>query len=195
MLEGLRGLPVSSWEGDAALAEICRNPPPGLRELLARTLAEVFPERAGKDLKLSARMDNALADCAGFYFFTDPLRSLSGLEKSALRSKALLYRYPRRILREIDCLNLARGPWPHPASGREERRSFPEIYRDAAEAAAAALAPVFGAYLETGVFPPGEASRAIGNGGLSVTDEEGKPRAPRRAAPLPLHEILELHEF
>ncbi|MDR3174492.1 MAG: hypothetical protein LBU19_09600, partial [Treponema sp.] len=50
--------------------------------------------------------------------------------------------------------------------------------------------PLITGYLETGRFPIQEAAQAIGNGGLSIHDEEGRPCAATRSAPLPLDRVL-----
>jgi hypothetical protein len=60
--------------------------------------------------------------------------------------------------------------------------------------AAASIAPVIAGYLETGIFPIREAAQAIGNGGLSIQDDEGRPCAPTRSSPLPLDRVLRQQE-
>jgi hypothetical protein len=61
-------------------------------------------------------------------------------------------------------------------------------------AAALSISPVIARYLATGIFPIKEAAQAIGNEGLSIHDENGKPCAPTRACPLPLDRVLEEQE-
>jgi hypothetical protein len=194
MLEKLRGIPVSSWEGGGLLSTAGERPPPGLKDLWGRSLRAVFPERAGGDPNLSRRLDNAFADSASFYRFTDPrLRddSFPGGGEEVSRARGLLYRYPERLPEDIDFLNEGGKPWAHPVSGREDRRSVPELYRDAVRGAAAVLAPVIGEYLWRGNFPRARAAQVIGDGGLSLTGEDGKPCAPLVTEPLPLHEVFE----
>jgi hypothetical protein len=104
----------------------------------------------------------------------------------------LTYIYPENLPLTVDFLNLEKQPWFYPAGeAQEDRRSFPEIYDGAVEAAAATLGVIIGKYLEEGFFPIREAAQAIGNGGLSIVDENGKPCAPSRAGPLCLDEVLE----
>jgi hypothetical protein len=178
MLALLRSKPAASWDGAAALAEICEKPPQGLKELLTRNLRDCFPERAGGDLKLERRIDNTFADAASFY-----------------RGTAMDYFHPETLPLDIDYLNLRRSPWFYPAGEeREDRRSFPEIYTQAVKAAADSLSAFIVQYLEQGIFPVEEIARSIGNSGLSVQDENGKPCAVTRTCPLPLERVIEQQE-
>ena len=198
MLKLLRGTEITSWD-QGMLAETCENPPLGLKELLAGALVAAFPERAGKDEKLRLRIENAFLDCAGFYRLTAPARPPAESRDDAfsLRKHHLVYLYPLELPGDIDFLNLSRQPWYCPAGEKkEDRRSFPEIYAGAAAAAAGSFAGIINRDMEKGVFPFDEAAangiaNAIGNGGLNIVDENGKPCAPCRADPLPLEEVLE----
>ncbi|MDR0400195.1 MAG: hypothetical protein LBH51_04560 [Treponema sp.] len=195
MLKELRGEEAASWDQEAILARICEAPPLGLKELVARALVLAFPERAGGDGKLMARIDNTFADCARFYRLTSPRRSaLKGEvlpEDGAAVRRVLEYLYPEDLEEDLDFLNLGREPWFYPAGdGGEDRRSFPDLYAGAVDQAAAAIAPVIARYLERGIFPIREAAQAIGNGGLSIQDREGRPCAPTRSSPLPLDRVL-----
>jgi hypothetical protein len=202
MLERLRGEAVSSWDQEEILAGICGNPPLGLKELLARALVLAFPERAGKDQKLSLRIENTFADCLHFYRFTDPRRtSLSNLSLNPAEEESgstvslenLAYVFPEKLPAAPDFLNLEKEPWYYPAgeSRAADRRSFPEVYEEAVEKATESITPVITEYLASGIFPIKEAAQAIGNGGLSIVDENGKPCAPVRSEPLPLDGVLE----
>jgi hypothetical protein len=180
MLKFLRGAEITSWD-QGMLAETCENPPEGLKELLAGALAAVFPERAGRDEKLRLRIENAFLDCAGFYRRTAPARpsAESRDDEFILQKHHLVYLYPLELPGDIDFLNLSRQPWYYPAGEkREDRRSFPEIYTGAVTAA-------------NGIADANNIAEAIGNGGLNIVDENGKPCAPCRADPLPLEEVLE----
>ena len=194
MLKERRSLDITTWDQDKMLTEICEKPPLGFRELLARALILAFPERAGKDNKLSLRIENTLADCAEYYRHTSPQRtSVKSTGKiDGLDPDILPYLYPENLCESgIDFLNRKNQPWYYPLAGREEdRRSFPELYYDAVEAAVESMSPVITAYLETGIFPITEAARVIGNGGLSIVDENGKPCTPNLADPLPLDKVL-----
>ena len=209
MLEYLRGGKAADWDQEGLLAEVCENPPPGLKELLARALIRAFPERAGKDGKLRIRMDNVFADCARFYREIAPRRTaIAAGREAAPNSAVLAYMYPEKLFDQpvsqqgstqlaatVDFLNLKKAPWFYPAgNSQEDRRSFPEVYARAVEAASRAIAPVIAGYLETGSFPIREAAQAIGNGGLSIRDADGRPCAPTRADPLPLEEVLKEQE-
>ncbi|MDR2617269.1 MAG: zinc dependent phospholipase C family protein [Treponema sp.] len=191
MLKKLRRQEVSFWDQEL-LAEICLDPPLGLKELLARALVLSFPERAGKDGQLGRRIENAFADCADFYLFTAPGKTaLTGTAKG-IPHVALAYVYPENLGDDIDFLNLDHKTWYYPThQGAADRRSFPEVYSEAVEAAVVSLCPVIIRYLRTGIFPIKEAAQAIGNGGLSIVDENGKPCAPTRSEPLPLDLVLE----
>ncbi|MDR2746898.1 MAG: zinc dependent phospholipase C family protein [Treponema sp.] len=194
MLRELRKEEAASWDQEAVLARACEEPPLGLKELLARALTLAFPERAGRDGKLMARIDNTFADCARFYRLTSPRRtSIDGGERVDRAVLELVY--PEKLEDDIDFLNLKKEPWYYPAGNSgEDRRSFPELYAGAAALAAASITPVIAGYLETGIFPIREAAQAIGNGGLSIQDEEGRPCAPTRSAPLPLDRTLRRQE-
>ncbi|MDR3160741.1 MAG: zinc dependent phospholipase C family protein [Spirochaetaceae bacterium] len=193
MLRELREKEAASWDQEAILARICEEPPVGLKELLARALILAFPERAGRDGKLMARIDNTFADCARFYRLTSPRRtSLGG---GVVERRVLELLYPEKLEEDIDFLNLKKEPWYYPAGNSGENyRSFPELYAGAVARAASVITPVIAGYLETGIFPIGEAARAIGNGGLSIQDDEGRPCAPTRSAPLPLDRTLRRQE-
>ena len=193
MLKLLRGAEISSWDQEGLLAEPCENPPLGLRELLAEALIAAFPERAGKDEKLPLRIENAFLDSAGFYRMTAPARSTGARAESRdfpLRKRHLVYLYPEELPDGIDFLNMEKRPWYWPSGKeREDRRSFPEIYAGAVAAAADSLTNCIG---DGNVIADGNAiADGIGNGGLNITDENGKPCAPCRTDPLPLEEVLE----
>jgi hypothetical protein len=191
MLTILRGQETVSWDQEKILAEVCENPPLGLKELLARALVLAFPERAGKDTKLAQRIDNTFTDCAGFYHLTAPSKTVPGAGE-AVPQELLGLIYPMELPADIDFLNLKHEVWFYPtAGGTEYRISFPEIYNKAVKTAADAISPVITKYLASGVFPITEAAQAIGNGGLSIHDESGKPCAPTRSDPLPLDKVLE----
>ncbi|MDR2159362.1 MAG: hypothetical protein LBP23_04760 [Treponema sp.] len=207
MLKRLRGKEISAWD-QGILAETCDNPPLGLRELLVRSLTAAFPERAGKDTKLSRRIDNAFLDAARFYRITAPDYPAVPLGGAAAPAGTdgqdgadnpetvdlpfLACLHPGKLPSGIDFLNLRHDAWHYPAEPfTEDRRSFPEIYAGALQGAVDSLLPCIDEYLTTGLFPVKEAARRIGNTGLSVTDGEGRPCAPRRTGPLPLGEVLE----
>jgi hypothetical protein len=207
MLEELRGKPAAFWDHEG-LAQICEDPPKGLKELLAKALCDAFPERAGKDAKLNQRIDNTFRDCAGFYRYTDAGRTSflyprgASLEepwgaspeelRNIIEEIPLVYIYPEELPGDIDYLNRERRAWYYPAGDSPaDTRSFPDIYAQALESAVESLSPLMAAYLETGVFPIAEATRSIGNGGLSIQDADGKPCTPSRSEPLPLERVLE----
>jgi len=193
MLKKLRGADISGWDQNGILAETCENPPLGLKELLARALVLAYPERAGKDEKLSRRIENTFLDCAVFYRLTDPLHTsfkTPGLGQILKMQIPLIY--PENLPVDIDFLNLEHRPWYCPSGEeKEDNRSFPEIYAAAVNYAADILTVIIGKYLEDGFFPIKEAAQAIGNSGLSIVDETGKPCAPSRTGPLPLKEVLD----
>jgi hypothetical protein len=191
MFKELRGQETSSWDQDKILAEVCENPPLGLKELLARTLVLAFPERAGKDAKLARRIDNTFADCGRFYRLTAPAKTMPGIGEAIPRELLGLI-YPVELPEDIDFLNLKHEHWFYPTTqGAEYQSSFTDIYSAAVETAADSMAPVITKYLAVGVFPISEAAQAIGNGGLSIHDDSGKPCAPTCSAPLPLDRVLE----
>jgi hypothetical protein len=201
MLKKLRGLEPASWDQEIALASVCENPPPGLKEIIAASLGETFPERAGKDRSLARRIDNAFIDCARFYNMSSPskiagaFRAGSNEKLPVFTRRALNYVYPENLPAEIDFLNLNRRAWryPHISAGgkipQDDNRSFTEIYSDAVNSAAASFAPCF-VTLSDGTFPFDEIVEKIGNGGLSIQDENGKRCSPNLTDPLPLEEVM-----
>ena len=199
MLKHLRSTEIASWDQEGILAATCENPPLGLKELLARVLIHAFPERAGKDEKLSRRIENTFLDCAVFYRITAPANMPLGplgtaftLDEVPLSKGYVAYLYPEKLPAHIDFLNLSKRPWYYPAGEKkEDLRSFPELYTEAVETAANSLAKIIGRYLEEGFFPIEEATQAIGNEGLSIVDEAGKPCTLSWTDPLPLQEVLE----
>jgi hypothetical protein len=199
MLEELRGRPAASWDQES-LARICGDPPRGLRELLAEALRRAFPERAGRDGKLSRRIDNALRDSAFFYRHTDPGKTSfrrpaeqSALQRRILEKPPLTCLYPENLPRDIDYLNREHRPWHYPlVEGEQDTRSCPEIYAPALDAAVETLGPLASEYREKGFLSGNEnIARRIGNGGLSIQDREGKPCPATRSEPLPLERVLE----
>jgi hypothetical protein len=198
MLKLLRAVEISAWDQEGLLSEVCDNPPQGLKELLTCALIRAFPERAGKDEKLMARIENTFYDCAYFYRLTAPLKTAPArLDKAEtrqvpLKKRHLVYLFPEELSAHIDFLNLEKRPWFYPAGdGEEDFRSFPELYAEALNTAADSLTGIFSRYMEEGFFPLQEAERAIGNAGLSIVDRTGKPCAPGRSDPLPLNEVIE----
>ena len=217
MLKKLRGMNVSLWDQEALLAETCENPPPGLPALLETALVRTFPERAGKDEKLARRIENTFNDAAYFYRLTTPMRTSSALEKDQdsfmfpLKKRHLIYLFPKDLPCDIDFLNLAKKPWFYPVEdGKEDVRSFPELYLETVDNTASSLGGIICRFLEGGEAQGenqahisadakkseadlrlAEAARIIGDGGLSIVDKTGKPCAPGRTDPLPLDEVLE----
>ncbi|MDR2080237.1 MAG: zinc dependent phospholipase C family protein [Treponema sp.] len=200
MLKELRGLPVSSWDQEAVLGAVCEKPPLGLKELLARSLIASYPERTGTDKFLAQRVENTFADAARFYRATNPASNfprewgddIAGLSRDRIRFLASLF--PRSLPPGIDFLNLEHKTWRYPAGTEEEdTRSFPEIYAGALDTAVKSLSPCIIQYLEKGTFPIKDAAQSIGNGGLSLQDEDGRPLAPRRTCPLALDKVFEWH--
>ena len=152
-------------------------------------------------MKLSKRIENTFLDCAFFYRYTAPALTFvssfqanvaNKLHPGVVTRSFVAYLYPEDLPGSIDFLNLNKKPWYYPAGeAKEDTRSFPEIYADAVDAAAASLGHIVSRYLEEGTFPIREAARVIGNSGLSIVDEAGKPCAPTRSDPFPLQDILD----
>ena len=193
------------------MAAACENPPEGIKELIAAALRTAFPKRAGADSKLGQRIDNAFADCAHYYRMSAPARTrmssrppVDAHTDGAPRGGTLLCNprflalvYPEEFSGAIDFLNREHRPWQYPrrpsnaaAPDRNDTRSFPEVYSGAVEAAACDFLPFITEYADSGVFPFDQAAECIGNSGLSIQDDEGKPAAPNRSDPLPLDSVL-----
>jgi len=197
MLRELRRKETADWD-QRLLAESCDNPPPGLKELIARAMVSAFPEKTAKDENLARRIDSAFADSARFYRLTDPAktRTESLDEPPSLRRRYLSVVYPLDLPEGIDFLNTKREPWHYPyrqqsAEPCADTRSFPDIYANALKAAVDAVLPCMTRYLETGIFHVEAAARSIGNGCLSIHDGEKRPCAPNLSSPLPLDAELE----
>jgi len=204
MLKELRQRDIASWDQNAVLVEICENPPPGLKELIARALAAAFPENVSRDKKLAQRIDNTFADCADFYALTAPRRTAMSTQSPSANSallafniQSLAYVYPEKLPVNIDFLNLNHAPWYYPYSSplsprapEADTRSFLELYAAALDAGINTLAPCIFQYLDTGIFPIPEAAQNIGNLNLSIQDEHGKPCAPNLSDPFPLGDVL-----
>jgi len=189
MLELLRGQRVTEWDQAALLVSPCSSPPEGLPELLAQGLAATYPERAGRDPQLDLRICNAFSDAAGFYRMTNPRQTARLGCNAGAATLALVY--PERLPLDIDYLNLGKNAWREPGgTGREDRRSVPELYAEARETLAGVIAAVLGA---PGAGPVGAAGLAatVGNGSLSIRDELGRPCAPRWSDPFPLARLLD----
>jgi hypothetical protein len=206
MLKLLRGMEISEWDQEGLLSVTCENQPafdpvgsmPGIKGLLAQALVRAFPERAGNDEKLLARIENTFYDCAYFYRLTAPSKTFHLSVKSSepgpfpIKKRHLIYLFPEELPAHIDFLNLSKKPWFYPIEdSQEDFRSFPELYTEVINAAADSLAGVLRQYLEEGAFPLKETAQAIGNAGLSIVDKTGKPCAPKCTEPLPLDEVLE----
>jgi hypothetical protein len=194
MLKKLRDLTPDYWDKEEALAAVCENPPQGLKELLARCLAKTFPEKVNKDRSLLRRIDNTFADSARFYNMSSPAKlkkvfSDPNAAHPVFSRRALNYMYPENLTTEIDFLNLNRKPWRYPYRAqdgempKDDNRSFVEIYQDALKAAIDSIAPC--------VTQTEGIAEKIGNGCLSIIDEEGKPCAPNLTELLPFQEVLD----
>jgi hypothetical protein len=205
MLKELRGQEVSSWD-QGLLEKTCESPPPGLKEILAHTLSAAFPDKAGCDCKLGQRIDNTFIDCARFYRLTAPAETSithnnkQGSSLAPFGFQALAYIFPEQLPAEIDFLNLNHNPWRYPdippddKTPKDDCRSFLQIYADTVETTINTLAPCITQYLDSSFFPTAETACTIGNCGLSILNEEGKPCAPNTSDPFPLDEVLREQE-
>ena len=194
MFKTLRGAEIAEWDQEGILSAVCAEPPPGLQEMIAAALISAFPERAEKDEKLKRRIENTFLDCASFYRMTaqaNVARQILSIPPE-LHKDHLVYICPEILTENPDFLNRGKRPWFYPAgAAKEDTRSFPEIYAQAAAQAVDSLSPIIAGYFETGVFPVDQAAEAVGNGGLSIVDEAGHPCPPCRSDPFPLDETLE----
>jgi hypothetical protein len=195
MLKELRGLEPPAWDREKELAGICESPPQGLKELIAVSLAGAFPERVNKDKNLALRIDNAFADCSRFYSLTS-LSKTTASGYAGLTRRSLKYVYPENIPADVDFLNLDHRPWRYPyipanAQAQDDSRSFLDVYHDAVKTAVDDLAPCIILYLENDIFPATAVAGRIGNGSLSIQDEDGRPCAPNLTDPLPLSDVFD----
>jgi hypothetical protein len=166
--------------------------PGAIAALWAEGLRAAYPRAAGRDTLLGRRIGNALADALRFLFLTNPAAAADSSAASwflrldgeaALRSVALLY--PETVPSDIDVMNLAHAPWPHPSGdGRGSSASYTELVEEGIEAAAVAIRAVSTAFEEG--LPREEIALAVGTGGLVVADAGGIAVRPKVASPLPL---------
>ncbi|MDR0442744.1 MAG: zinc dependent phospholipase C family protein [Treponema sp.] len=131
MLMELRRHDPVSWDKEKILADVCENPPAGLKELIISSLAETFPEKAGKDRSLAKRIDNTFVDCARFYNMTSPARikeAFSGGERPAVSRRAINYMYPENLSSEIDCMRRVHTPplWGETKGMNPETNTLPK---------------------------------------------------------------------
>jgi hypothetical protein len=194
MFKRLRGAEVTAWDQGRKLTATCEDPPEGLKDLLFSALAASFPERAGKDKKLRHRIDNTLSDSAAFYRMTDPayIAAESRKKPSSISKAHKVYLHPAALPETIDFLNLQKRLWFYPAGVEIGcTQSFPEIYADAVRKAADSLIDILCCDMSNGSFLPEKAAAIIGNGGLSIVDENGVPQKPLRSDPLPFDEAID----
>ncbi len=205
ILGTLRGLPIGSCNLEGLLPlggrERCEGSDGGsfdaaLGRLLAKGLRAAFPAAAGADFLIERRIQNAIADAKYFIRVTNPSLTSAGSQSllpwfddlSGWRSMALIY--PEKLPTGLDVANEEGKTWEHPAGdGRSYTASHGQLFDEAIASAAAALILVAEAIAEARIGA-GFAS-AIGNGGLSVADEDGIPVPPRVSKPLPLKEVME----
>ena len=191
MLKHLRGQSVSDWYSEVHLEQYCLNAPLELKDVLASSLGKSFPEKAGKDAKIKQRVENAFLDSASFYRHTSP----SAIKERAITGdaskKSLIVIHPVELPEDIDFLNLNKEPWYEPVRGEEDNRSFPEIYNDAVQSAAASLGSFMPDFLDGKSVSKEKIANLIGNGGLSIQDSEGKPCIPSHVNALPLDKVLD----
>ena len=165
--------------------------------LWASGLRHAFPRSAGGDFLLERRVANALEDARHFMRITNPARTAMRPDQEdwfaylddrvGPRSIALVY--PDRLPPGIDLEKLGSEGWDHPSG--DGRRST-ATYFELVDAAIVEIGPILRrvlSALESEEWDAGLAE-AIGNGGLSINDLEGKPLAPRLSRPLPLPEFM-----
>ena len=192
MLKELRRQDLSDWD-QKTLANTCENPPPGLKDAIARAMISAFPQKA-RDALLARRIDNAFADSGRYYRMSDPANT--GIEQRlSVNKRYLSLVSPLNLPAEIDFLNLKHENWYYPycplgTVSKPDSRSFPQIYAEAVDAAAASLLSCV-AHSDTDIFPIAGIAENIGDGGLSIHDETGKPCMPNCTSPLPLNEVIQ----
>lgn len=195
--------PSDAAAGEAAAHEAaCAER--GIVALWAEGLKAAYPHAAGSDFLLERRIANALADGRYFYAITNPAVTALNRkrddwfayldDRAGYRSISLVY--PDALPEGMDPMNLAGVRWLHPAGdGRSSTASYLELFEEAVGKAAEAVRSALAAF-EEGAGSDGHPSgreglaRAVGNGGLSITDLSGSAIAPRVADPLLLAELM-----
>jgi len=193
MFKKLRGKDIEKWDQERELADVCLNPPAGLKELLANALSTAYPERAGKDQKLLQRIENTFHDSARFYRMTAPANaSLAILKKNHhLDKDHIIYIHPEIVPQSVDFLNEQKRTWFNPCGneGIELNQSLPETYETAVEYLTINLPANLNSCF-SGKMQVNEIAENLGNGGLSIVDKEGSPCLPVRSDPLPFDDII-----
>lgn len=198
MLRYLRGRGQDSWDQEVLLALPCGAVSDDLIDLINTALIAAYPKRAGSDLRLRQRIQNAFKDAESFYRNTNPRKTSLNLR---LRDECVYFQnhqdrssvalvYPEAFPLGIDYLNLSRSPWRHPCGeGVFDIRSFPELYQSAFANALGYFESLLNHYLKTGKIMD-DSSFWLGNGSLSIQDVSGRPCAPLWSDPLSLDQVL-----
>lgn len=199
MLCILQSKTVNSWDQQALLSAPCLQLDESMNDLMVDALEYAYPKRTSSDKKLKQRIANAFADAAFFYALSDPHRTalyehrrLSDQYTKRVRSiSSLALVYPEALALDIDYLNLLHEPWRHPYEyGYQETRSLPELFAAAVNDFLSVFTSIYEG-VQAKVLPVNTTEALLGNGGLSITDEDGVPCRPYWSDPLPLDEVLE----
>lgn len=165
--------------------------------MLQKALISAYPRATSGDFLLGRRIQNAVADARYFFRATNPARTdgpradaFAYLDDHAgARSIAIVY--PPSLPDGIDFANLGHAAWEHPAGdGRVSHRDYFELVDEGR----ADASKVLGLILDLGsrgATSEGTLAKAIGQGGLSITDASGRPARPLLSRPLPLPEFME----
>ncbi len=202
-LERSRGLAGADLDLEALLPLDGRavgdreSPEVDIAGILMVGLARAFPQAAASDFLLGRRIANAIMDARYFLRVTNPSRTSADDaeafthfdDRQGRRSIAIVY--PLALSRNIDFANEAGSAWEHPAGdGRHYEASFFELVEDGICEASRVISLLLEEEAHPRL-PDGGMTKAVGIGGLSITDAEGNPTRPRVCDPLPLPELME----
>jgi hypothetical protein len=195
MLEGLDGIGVEAWPQRSLLADPAGRGGEVLAPLLEQTLRESFPERAGGDPLLAARLANTFLDASFFYMATSPEPAAGmGLVERIVHAgrekgmEATAYLHPTKVTGGIDFLNRMHSEWLYPCEpGIPRRESVRELFDAAVRDARSAMGPFFaqGERLDETSM-----ALAIGNENLSLSAGNGERCSPVCFSAFDLERIL-----
>lgn len=191
--------PIENFDAGSALL-VPDHDIHGLAHCIAHALLHTYADSAGDRIELRVR--NAFIDSMSFYRWTSPhlveTAQSTGTESNdfvrrwGISAVALLV--PPAPSPSVDWLNSDHAAWLHPFTGEVSTESVIDLFNKAVEESSCVLA-AYKSLLDQldGGYPIAHCSQEleklellIGNGPLSVTDEEGKTASVRFYEPFDL---------
>jgi len=200
LLRHLRDRPTNDFDFAGRLQPV-RNSEEWQR-LLYRGLTGCY-ERAGMDVRLPERLENAWNDALGFYEYTNHVdaayleEGMKREDRSGSRRSLLSIVHPPNVPEDLDVLNLQHREWTHPCSSkRTSTASVVEMYNEAVRSGAETVRRVtdtWNSMMNDGVTEErlGAIAAAVGDHNLSDGRPRKRPCRPRHMDPLPLAKLQE----